>query len=65
MNNFCLFIEPHTSQADDKGIPSESHECSRMYFMEPLLDKIPSEAAKMKDINTDKLKEKDLKGVEQ
>lgn len=56
------FVETRASQGDDKGIPSESRESSRMHFVEPLLGK--NEAAKMKDINIDKLTVKNDKGVE-
>ena len=62
-----LFIESSNCancEEADQGIPSESCEASREVFVEPLSGKKPSEVHRIKDINTDQLRKKDKKELE-
>jgi len=56
--------EASASRDAEGGIPAEAHDASRSRFVEPLPGKTPSESVKIKDVNTDKLKKTDLKGVD-
>lgn len=61
---YLLFISESTSSnADCKDAPAESSEVNNPAFVEPMPGTKPSKTIKIRDVNTDKLERKDVKGT--